>query len=185
MADRSGPLVGLKVLEFTGPLFSPVVGRRLSALGAEVVRIDHKGAEAQPERGVRSAALDFDKPSAIEACLKLIHRADALIDGLGPGGAERLGFGPDIAFARNPALVFARLIGSDEADAAHLALGVIAAVMHARAAGEGQVVETGPELWFSRTPGAFDPRRSSGRELLSDWGFKTAEIDALERQEVL
>jgi crotonobetainyl-CoA:carnitine CoA-transferase CaiB-like acyl-CoA transferase len=166
-------------------VFSPAAGRRLAELGAEVVRIDRPGAETPLDRGAQPVLLDLDRPAAVETCLKLVHRADALIDGLGPGLAERLGFGPDIALARNPALVYARLLAPDEAQAAHLALGVLAAVMHARATGEGQVVESGTDLWFARTPGALESRRFAARELLSDWGLEEDEIDSLERQGVL
>jgi alpha-methylacyl-CoA racemase len=111
-----GPLSGLKVLEFAGIGPGPFCGMLLSDLGADVVRIDRKGpGRASPaditSRGRRSVALDLKQPAAIEACLKLMEEADAIIEGFRPGVMERLGLGPDIALARNPRLVFGRMTG--------------------------------------------------------------------------
>jgi alpha-methylacyl-CoA racemase len=116
MAERSGPLTGLKVLEFAGIGPAPFCAMLLADLGADVVRIDRKGARPWTRhdvvfRGRRSVALDLKSPQAAEACLKLIERADALIEGFRPGVMERLGLGPDIALARNPALVYGRMTG--------------------------------------------------------------------------
>jgi alpha-methylacyl-CoA racemase len=43
--------------------------------------------------------------------LRLIDRADALIEGMRPGVMERLGLGPDTCLARNPKLVYGRMTG--------------------------------------------------------------------------
>ena len=43
--------------------------------------------------------------------MKLIERADALIDPYRPGVCEKLGIGPEVCRARNPKLVFARMTG--------------------------------------------------------------------------
>jgi crotonobetainyl-CoA:carnitine CoA-transferase CaiB-like acyl-CoA transferase len=56
-------------------------------------------------RGKRSVTLDLKSPSAKEATLALIAKADALIEGFRPGVMERLGLGPEVALARNPRLV--------------------------------------------------------------------------------
>lgn len=113
---RQGPLSGLKVVEFAGIGPGPFCGMLLSDLGADVVRIDRKGAgRGAPSditsRGRRSVALDLKSPDAIEACLKLMEKADAIIEGFRPGVMERLGLGPDIALKRNPKLVFGRMTG--------------------------------------------------------------------------
>ncbi len=62
-------------------------------------------------RGRRSVALDLKTPEAVEACLKLMDAADAVIEGFRPGVMERLGLGPDVALKRNPKLVFGRMTG--------------------------------------------------------------------------
>ncbi len=113
---RQGPLTGLKVIEFAGIGPGPFCGMLLSDLGADVVRIDRKGqGRGAPSditsRGRRSVALDLKTPEAVEACLKLMDSADAIIEGFRPGVMERLGLGPDVALARNPKLVFGRMTG--------------------------------------------------------------------------
>src|SRR4051812_44924539 len=111
-----GPLSGLRIVEFAGIGPGPFCGMLLSDLGADVVRIDRKGqGRGSPAdvtaRGRRSVALDLKTPEAIETCLKLLEQADGLIEGFRPGVMERLGLGPDVALARNPRLVYARMTG--------------------------------------------------------------------------
>ena len=116
MTERSGPLVGLKLIEFASIGPAPFCAMMLSDMGADVVRIDRKGGPPWSAfdvcfRGRRSVAMDLKHPAAAEACLKLIARADGLIEGFRPGVMERLGLGPDMAMARNPALVYGRMTG--------------------------------------------------------------------------
>jgi len=111
-----GPLQGVKIVEFAGIGPGPFSAMLLSDMGAEVVRIDRKGAAgANPfdvtSRGRRSIALDLKKTEGVEAALKLIEKADGLIEGFRPGVMERLGLGPDVCLARNPRLVFGRMTG--------------------------------------------------------------------------
>ena len=111
-----GPLAGVKVLEFAGIGPGPFCGMLLSDLGADVVRIDRKGAPSRGRsdvtaRGRRSVAMDLKMPVAVEACLKLMQSADAAFEGFRPGVMERLGLGPDLALARNPKLVYGRMTG--------------------------------------------------------------------------
>ncbi|MEI9964764.1 MAG: CaiB/BaiF CoA-transferase family protein [Caulobacteraceae bacterium] len=188
MTRPSGPLVGLKVLEFAGIGPAPFCGMLLSDLGADVIRIDRKAGGPDYSRydvtfrGRRSVALDLKNPLAAEACLTLIERADALIEGFRPGVMERLGLGPDMALARNPALVYGRmtgwgqtgvgrrrpattsttspspapctpsapaerpvqpvnLVGDYGGGSLYLAFGLLAALRHAHATGEGQVID--------------------------------------------
>src|SRR6201999_3759017 len=63
------------------------------------------------QRGRRSVALDLKHPDAVATALRMIERADVLIEGFRPGVAERLGFGPDACLARNPRLVYGRMTG--------------------------------------------------------------------------
>ncbi|MBV8594078.1 MAG: CoA transferase [Caulobacteraceae bacterium] len=114
--SRQGPLMGLKVIEFAGIGPGPFCGMLLSDLGADVVRIDRKGAgRGAPSdvtaRGRRSVALDLKAPAAVETCLKLMETADGLIEGFRPGVMERLGLGPDIALKRNRRLAYGRMTG--------------------------------------------------------------------------
>src|SRR3989440_9939965 len=113
---RQGPLTGLKVVEFAGIGPGPFCGMLLSDLGADVVWIDrHGGRGGAPSditsRGRRSIALDLKTPGAIETCLGLMEKADAVFEGFRPGVMERLGLGPEVALKRNPKLVYGRMTG--------------------------------------------------------------------------
>jgi alpha-methylacyl-CoA racemase len=104
----------------------------LSDMGAEVLRIDRTadaglGIAMETKfnllnRGRRSVAFDLKRPEAAEALLRLVERADALIEGFRPGVMERLGIGPDQCLARNPRLVYGRMTGwGQEGPLAHAA----------------------------------------------------------------
>lgn len=112
----SGPLVGVKIVEFAGIGPGPFCGMLLADLGADVVRIDRAESvgRSHPDlanRGKRSIAIDLKKPEGIEAALSLIAKADGLLEGFRPGVMERLGLGPDVALQRNPRLVYGRMTG--------------------------------------------------------------------------
>jgi alpha-methylacyl-CoA racemase len=63
-------------------------------------------------RGRRSVALDLKSQArAADAVLRLIERADVLIEGFRPGVTEKLGLGPAECHARNPRLVYGRMTG--------------------------------------------------------------------------
>ena len=108
-----GPLKGIRVLEFAGIGPGPFCAMLLADLGAEVVRLDRPEGPAGTRqdfvgRGRRSVALDLKSP---EAALRLVERADALVEGFRPGVMERLGLGPEPCLARNPRLVYGRMTG--------------------------------------------------------------------------
>ncbi|MBM4336010.1 MAG: CoA transferase [Deltaproteobacteria bacterium] len=116
-----GPLSGIRILEFAGIGPGPFCAMLLADMGAEVVRVDRAqnargGDPAKPPsdpllRGRRSIAVDLKQPQAIEAVLRLVAGADALVEGFRPGVMERLGLGPDVCLARNPRLVYGRMTG--------------------------------------------------------------------------
>ena len=86
--DRTGPLSGLKIIEFAGIGPGPFAGMMLADMGATVIRVDRPGpAPNKPEadflaRGRQSIVLDLKKPEAIEVALSLLADADGLIEGL-------------------------------------------------------------------------------------------------------
>jgi crotonobetainyl-CoA:carnitine CoA-transferase CaiB-like acyl-CoA transferase len=116
MKPASGPLVGLRVLEFAGLGPAPFCGMLLSDLGADVVRIDRPGGRDYDRfdvetRGRRSVLLDLKTPAGVDTALALLETADALIEGFRPGVMERLGLGPERAQTRNPRLIYGRMTG--------------------------------------------------------------------------
>jgi len=114
-----GPLQGVKIIEVGGIGPGPFCAQMLSDMGADIVRVDRKGAGEGLinkkfnilHRNRRSIAVDLKKPEGIEIVLKLIEQADALIEGYRPGVMEKLGLGPEICMQRNLKLVFGRMTG--------------------------------------------------------------------------
>ncbi len=62
-------------------------------------------------RNRRSLGLNLKDPAARDALIDLVGTADVLIEGLRPGVAERLGFGPDVCLGRNECLIYGRMTG--------------------------------------------------------------------------
>jgi len=116
-----GPLEGVKVVELAGIGPGPFASMMLADMGAEVIRVDRTSRvrggdpEVPPKdpmsRGRRSVAVDLKNPAGVEAVLRLVERADALVEGFRPGVMERIGLGPDECLSRNPKLVYGRMTG--------------------------------------------------------------------------
>jgi alpha-methylacyl-CoA racemase len=112
-----GPLSGVRVIELAGIGPGPYACMLLADLGADVLRIDRPGGSPVAvrhdllSRGRRSVALDLKRPEAAGVVLRLVERADALVEGFRPGVAERLGLGPTECLARNPRLIYGRMTG--------------------------------------------------------------------------
>jgi len=124
-------------------------------MGADIVRID-RAQNVKPEgggfsldflaRGRRSVGVDLKSAEGIETCLRMIEKADAIIEGFRPGVMERLGLGPDVCLARNPSLVYGRMTGwGQEGPLANVAghdinyISLAGALAHIGRAGEAPV----------------------------------------------
>lgn len=113
----AGPLNGFTVVEMAGIGPSPFCAMMLADMGADVIRIDRLtpgflgGGGTIIDRGRRTIALDIKKPGAADVVLRLLDKADALLEGFRPGVMERLGLGPEACQARNPRLVYGRMTG--------------------------------------------------------------------------
>ena len=124
-----GPLAGLKVIELQGIGPGPYCGMMLADMGAEVIRIDRAANAGQGSkvdilaRGRQSIAVDLKNPDGVETALKLIDRADVLVEGFRPGVTERLGLGPDVCLARNPGLIYGRMTGWGQTGSMSMAAG--------------------------------------------------------------
>lgn len=122
----TGPLEGLRIVEMAGIGPGPFCAMLMADMGADVVRIERPvsagpgfASNVRPEetrfdvtaRGRPSLAIDLKNSDGVSDALRLIDRADALIEGFRPGTMERLGLGPDICLARNARLVYGRMTG--------------------------------------------------------------------------
>jgi alpha-methylacyl-CoA racemase len=88
----------------------------LADMGADVVQVRRPGdasaiAVDPMMRSRRCLALDLKSTAAVDIVLRLVDRADVLIEGYRPGVVERLGLGPEVCCARNPRLVYGRITG--------------------------------------------------------------------------
>lgn len=111
-----GPLKGLRLVEFVGIGPGPYAAMLLTDMGAEILSIHRKGAEAGAmgdiaSRGKKSITLDVKTPEGHAAVMRLVAQADGLIEGFRPGVMERLGLGPEECLAVNEKLVYGRMTG--------------------------------------------------------------------------
>jgi alpha-methylacyl-CoA racemase len=112
----TGPLAGIRVVEFAGLGPGPFASMMLGDMGADVVTL-MRGEQKQGLRGAimmrgrRQIACDLKDKACAAEVLRLLEGADVLLEGYRPGVMERLGFGPDIVLARNQRLVYARMTG--------------------------------------------------------------------------
>lgn len=113
------PLKGIRIVELAGLAPAPFAAMMLADHGAEVVRIERKGA-APPipadkdvlRRGrAEILELDLKDPDDLARVRALAAEADGLVEGFRPGVMERLGLGPDDLRAANPRLVYGRMTG--------------------------------------------------------------------------
>ncbi|BBY72538.1 CaiB/BaiF CoA transferase family protein [Mycobacterium paraintracellulare] len=112
---QAAALSGTRVIELAGMGPGPHAAMVLADLGADVIRVQRPGqlaGRANPQlRGRRVVEANLKDPADHAAVRRLIDRADVLIEGFRPGVTERLGLGPDVCCATNPALVYLRLTG--------------------------------------------------------------------------
>lgn len=116
------PLTGIRLVEFEGIGPTPMVGRILVDMGAEVTLVSRPVAPQAVRtlggeqvdilsRGKRSVGIDLKTPPGVQAALALVAQADGLIEGFRPGVMERLGLGPQACQAVNERLVYGRMTG--------------------------------------------------------------------------
>jgi len=114
----------MRVLDVTTSIAGPYCAQILSALGADVVKVerpdsgDDGRAWGPPfwngegtmflsaNAGKRSLGLSLRDPRGREALLRLVDGADVFLQSLRPGLAAELGLGPEALRARNPRLVY-------------------------------------------------------------------------------
>ena len=123
-----GPLGGVRVIEVAGLGAGPFCAMVLADMGADVVRVDRASEvgstiRAILGRGKRSVAVDLKTGTGMELLLRMVERADVLVEAFRPGVAERLGFGPERCLDRNRRLVFARATGWGQDGPLHTSAG--------------------------------------------------------------
>lgn len=111
----SGPLKGLRIVEFAAIGPAPFGVMLLADLGAEVLRIERSGA-TWPDvpivsRGRASITLDLKSEEGRNAAIRISRAADIVVEGFRPGVMERLGLGPEVLCEGHRGLIYARMTG--------------------------------------------------------------------------
>lgn len=128
-------LPGLRVLDLSWLLASGGAGRFFTALGAEVVKVEHSSrwdryrwgvgrdpsADAEdPNRsgafmdinaGKRSLSLNLKSERGRELLRQLVEWCDVVLEGFSPGTMERMGFGFEAMKAINPSIIYVQQSG--------------------------------------------------------------------------
>ncbi|MCC7368015.1 MAG: CoA transferase [Chloroflexi bacterium] len=114
----TGPLAGIRVIDFGQYIAGPLTAMLLADHGADVIRVDPPSgptwktpANATWNRGKRSIALDLKQAADREAAQALIAGADVVVEGFRPGVMDRLGLGASAALAADPRLIYCSLPG--------------------------------------------------------------------------
>ena len=123
----SGPLNGLRVVDFSRVLAGPLCARTLQDLGAEVIKIEPpspdvsrfafpstdgmSGYYAQQNAGKRNVSINLNLPGAYELILKLCDTADIVVENFRAGTLGFFGLDYETLSKRNPRLIYASITG--------------------------------------------------------------------------
>ena len=125
----SGPLSGLKVLDFSTLLPGPFATMMFADMGADVLRVEspsrpdmvrvmppyaddgNSAAHGFLNRSKRSIAIDLKRPEGVEIVKQLVAEYDIVIEQFRPGVMDRLGVGYEALKAINPKLIYCSITG--------------------------------------------------------------------------
>jgi len=123
----SGPLHGLRVVDFSRVLAGPLCARTLQDLGAEVIKIEPpspdvsrfafpstdgmSGYYAQQNAGKRNVSINLNQPGGCELVLKLCDTADIIVENFRAGTLGFFGLDYETLVKRNPRLIYASITG--------------------------------------------------------------------------
>ncbi|MCC8937090.1 CoA transferase [Bradyrhizobium sp. Arg68] len=123
----SGPLKGLRVVDFSRVLAGPLCARTLQDLGAGVIKIEPprpdlsrfafpssegmSGYYAQQNAGKRNISINLNLPGARELALKLCDTADIVVENFRAGTLGFFGLDYETLAKRNPRLIYASITG--------------------------------------------------------------------------
>ena len=125
--QRTGPLAGVRIADFTAVYSGPLASTILADQGADVIKVEpHSGdlmRRALPKQGglasqyftlnrnKRSLCVDLGKPEGLEVARRLVASADVVMENFRPGVMDRLGLGYDSFREAQPKLVYTSING--------------------------------------------------------------------------
>src|SRR6266446_5101204 len=123
----SGPLSGIRVVDFSRVLAGPLCARTLQDLGAEVIKVEPpspdvsrfafpstdgmSGYYAQQNAGKRNVSINLNIPGAYDLALKLCDTADIVVENFRAGTLGFFGLDYETLSKRNPRLIYASITG--------------------------------------------------------------------------
>lgn len=127
-ASWSGPLSGVRVLDFSRVLAGPFGSQLLADLGAEIIKVESPGGGDDTRgfppmrdgvshyflsvnRNKKSIVVDLKTPAGVALAKELAGACDILIENYRPGVMDRLGLGYDVLSAINPRLIYCAISG--------------------------------------------------------------------------
>lgn len=128
MADKTGPLAGVRVVDLTAMVMGPYCTQIMADMGADVIKVEPpqgdntryisvgpapgmSGVFVNVNRGKRSIVLDLQSDDGRAALHALIERADVFIHSMRAKAVAKLGFGYDDVAAINPEIVYTNCYG--------------------------------------------------------------------------
>jgi crotonobetainyl-CoA:carnitine CoA-transferase CaiB-like acyl-CoA transferase len=127
-ASWAGPLLGIRVLDFTRVLAGPSASLALADLGAEVLKLEPPGTGDETRlfppfredvshyflsvnRGKKSLVVDLKTAEGVALVRDLAAKCDILIENYRPGVMDRLGLGYEALSSTNPRLIYCAISG--------------------------------------------------------------------------
>ncbi|MBX9959074.1 MAG: CoA transferase [Burkholderiaceae bacterium] len=126
---KTGPLAGMRVLELTQIMSGPTCGQLLADMGADVIKVekmpggdDARGYRDPAINGVsapfmmmnrnkRGLAIDLKHADGKAILLRMVEKADVLVENFRGGTLDKLGLGYEALRAANPGLIYCAISG--------------------------------------------------------------------------
>jgi crotonobetainyl-CoA:carnitine CoA-transferase CaiB-like acyl-CoA transferase len=115
------PLDGIRVLDFTWVVAGPVTTRCLADLGADVIKVEKRGAldfgdrrgglSGTLMRGKRSVMLDLNDPRGLDLARRLAVACDVVVDNFSARVMTNLGLDYETLHALRPDIICVRMTG--------------------------------------------------------------------------
>jgi len=121
-----GPLADVRVIDLSRLVAGNMLSAYLADFGADVIKVEREGKGDDLRnwreegwdiywkvygRNKRSLVLDLKSDEGLTTLKQLLKHSHIFIENFVPGGLEKMGLGPDVLLAINPALVIVRVSG--------------------------------------------------------------------------